>query len=208
MLLKRILMGSGSQEGLSKEAFEALFERVLATPLIEVGFQRHGASLHLTRGVHHLALIRLGGRMSRPGAIAQLLCHRFNFCRLLLSEKLADSVSDAEVTDYPVRLLPNQSLKAQIADWRYRPQNLRFDVDYLEFAEAPAEQTERRLRDLSKAMLEQVLPWALAITPERLAQEIEERGEDAWCERLWVEDCRSYHSSAQSQPAARQDTET
>jgi hypothetical protein len=66
---------------MTKDEFELLFDEEVAEPLSQRGFRRAGKSLYTTENLVSVSLIRLGGRMARPGAIAHMLCCRLSFMR-------------------------------------------------------------------------------------------------------------------------------
>jgi hypothetical protein len=186
---------------MEKVDFERLFDAEMAGPLASLGFRAVGRSLHAIVGDAEVALIRLGGRMAGlPGAINHLLCVRKVWLRTLddrVPEKFV-----REPFSYPFKLRPSLIQKGK--DLRYKPQNLNYSYDTLEFAtessgEASAEVREE-LQEVRSVIAERVVPWASALSAKELLKELKKRGESAWIERLWIDDCQQRIAAA-AQPA-------
>jgi len=112
---------------MTKEEFERLFDAKVGEPLSQLGFRRSGKSLYADANLASVALIRLGGRMARPGTISYVVCCRMSFMRDRTERVPEGFVPDP--FDYPFKLLPTK-LSANL---RYVPQNLRYDRELLEF---------------------------------------------------------------------------
>jgi hypothetical protein len=112
---------------MTKDEFELLFNAEVAEPLCRQGFKRSGKSLYTTESLACVSLIRLGGRMARPGAIAHVLCCRMSFMRDR-TEQVPQWFVSAPF-DYPFKFLPT-NLPAKL---RYVPRNLNYDREQIDF---------------------------------------------------------------------------
>jgi hypothetical protein len=191
---------------MEKVDFERLFDEEMAAPLASLGFRAVGRSLHAIVADAEVALIRLGGRMAGlPGAINHLLCVRKVWLRTL-----DDCIPDKFVREpfsYPFKLRPSSILKDR--GLRYTPQNLNYSYDTLEFAtEIPgvaSAEVREELQELRSVIAERVVPWASALSAKELLKELKKRGEGAWIERLWIDDCQQRIAPAAAQPAVAAD---
>jgi len=174
---------------MTKDEFELLFDVEVAERLGRHDFKRVGKSLYATKNLAMVSLIRLGGRMAKPGAIAHVLC-----CRLSFMRDLAERVFDGFVPEpfaYPFKLLPSKLPRML----RYEPRNLNYDWERIEFQGRDNGAVRRKLREACSAILEQVLPWAGALTATAVEEQLRTFGENAWCERMWIEDCKNHSRS-------------
>jgi hypothetical protein len=168
---------------MNKEAFEELFAKRVSDRLASLGFARKGKSLSLFDENLTISLIRLGGRLNLPGSISHVLCVRHSFLRDR-TERVPTAVPP-EVFDYPYKLKPIEDAGR---DRRYRPQNLNYDYERLRWEDVDEASVGRKLDQLVSSVENQYLPWARALSPTVAKAEITEFGEDAWCERMWLED--------------------
>jgi hypothetical protein len=174
---------------MTKDEFELLFDEEVAEPLSQRGFRRAGKSLYTTENLVSVSLIRLGGRMARPGAIAHMLC-----CRLSFMRDLTERVPDGFVPEpfaYPFKLLPGK-LPATL---HYVPRNLNYDHEVITFQGRIRSAIRQELRQISSAILVRLLPWAGALTVASVEQQLLTFGENAWCERMWIEDCKNHNNA-------------
>ena len=174
---------------MNKDEFELLFDAEVVGPLGRRGFKPVGKSLHATENLASVSLIRLGGRMARPGAIAHVLC-----CRLLFMRDRTERVPDGSVPepfDYPFKLLPSK-LPATL---QYTPRNLNYEREVIAFQGRASAAVQQELRQISTAIGVRLLPWAGALTPTAVEEQLRKFGENAWCERMWIEDCKNYSSA-------------
>ena len=170
---------------MNKEEFEQAFDSVVAEPLAQLGFKSVGRSLHAFLGDAEVAVIRLGGRMSRQGAVAHIICGRKTWLRT--REETVPQRFVREVFDYPFKLRPSDLLKGTLA---YAPSNLNYEYDVLHFEATAADSVIRELSGVRDAV-EVFSAWLAALPAESLLQQLETRGEDAWIERIWIDDCRA-----------------
>src|SRR5215467_6216329 len=139
---------------MTKDEFELLFDAEVAAPLARQDFKRVSKSLYATKHVASVSLIRLGGRMARPGAIAHLLCCRLSFMRDR-TERIPNGFVP-EPFDYPFKLLPSK-LPATL---RYAPRNLNYEPEVITFQGRDGGVIRQELRQICSAILVDILPWA------------------------------------------------
>jgi hypothetical protein len=171
---------------MTKEGFELLFDAEVAGPLGRRGFKHVGKSLYATENLASVSLIRLGGRMARPGAIAHLLC-----CCLCFMRDLSEHVPNGFVPSpfaYPFKLLPTKLPPAL----HYMPRNLNYDAEVIAFQGRDRDDIRQELRQISSVILVRILPWAGAPTAAAVEEQLLKFGENAWCERMWIEDCKNH----------------
>ena len=130
-----------------------------------------------------MALIRLGGRMSAAGQIAHIFCFRHSFLRDRTEQ--VPTVIPSEVFDYPYKFRPVGDAEGELA---YRPQNLNFQYERLRWEGISESSIQESLDHIAANIEHRFLPWAETLTLASARSEIEDRGELAWCERMWVED--------------------
>jgi len=174
---------------MTKDEFELLFDAEVAELLGRQDFKRVGKSLYATKNLASVSLIRLGGRMARPGAIAHLLC-----CRLSFMRDLTERVPGGFVPEpfaYPFKLLPSK-LPATL---RYAPRNLNYEPEVITFQGRDSGAIRQELRQICSAILVELLPWAAALTATAMEEQLRTFGENAWCERMWIEDCQNHNLS-------------
>src|SRR5262245_1222443 len=124
---------------------------------------------------------------ARPGAIAHLLC-----CRLSFMRDLTECVPNGFVPEpfaYPFKLLPSK-LPAML---RYTPRNLNYEPEVITFQGRDSGAIRKELKQICSAILSQLLPWAGALTATAVEEQLRTFGENAWCERMWIEDCKNHH---------------
>jgi hypothetical protein len=171
---------------MTKDEFERLFDAKVSEPLGQVGFQRSGKSVYAQANLALVSLVRLGGRRARPGAISHVVCCRMSFMRDRTERVPEGFVPDP--FDYPFKLLPTR-LSANL---QYLPQNLRYDSELLEFQARVSALVQQDLEKLTSSLVERVVPWAANLAADAVRNELLTRGENAWCERMWIEDCQNY----------------
>ncbi|NNK65942.1 MAG: hypothetical protein HKO95_04325, partial [Rhodobacteraceae bacterium] len=67
-------------------------------------------------------------------------------------------------------------------------------IDDFEYANASAEDVSVGLRKLCKTVENRVLPWVRSLTEAGELAQIKRYGEDAWCEKRWIEDYETFLS--------------
>ncbi len=171
---------------MDKSEFDSAFRALVADRLAPHGFGLKGEALYLRDTEKTIALMRLGGRMAEPGSAAHLLCFRHNMLRDKWEKPLARTSVD--VADYPFKFRPSDLVSTPEAKWTYRSQILHFDYDRLHWAGQPQPAVIQQLEQLGALIETRFLPWADAMTPRRAAELISKHSENAWIERLWLED--------------------
>ena len=166
---------------MTTEEFNALFESEVVVPLSEVGFKVRGKTLYWRDEERCLSLIRMGGRMQRPGAISHVACFRHNFLRDL--NEVVPSAVPTEVFAYPFKFLP---LEASAIP-EYHPTNLNFKTESVDYSGSASALLDM-LVSLRTQMIHNHLPSAKKLCPSRALDQIRRNGEDAWIEALWIED--------------------
>jgi hypothetical protein len=166
---------------MTTQEFNELFEIEVVAPLLEVGFKSRGKLLFWKDEVSCLSLIRMGGRFLCPNAITHVCCFRHNFLREL-NEQIPNPVS-TEVFAYPFKFLPLETSAIP----EYHPMNLSFETESIDFS-GSASNVAERLVSLRVQMIHNHLPSAKLRTPELALEQIRRDGENAWIERLWIED--------------------
>ena len=121
-----------------------------------------------------IAFVRLGGKFQTPGRITFVICVR-HMCMRNLEREL--NPIEKEPFSYPFKLTLRQIEQDELT---YRSTNLNY------------EHSELGVSDdwhCVLAALEVALPkWLSSQTPQTLKQQIADYGEDAYIERLWLED--------------------
>jgi hypothetical protein len=176
--------GRGCRIGImDKEAFDALFEERVAGRLARLGFVPKGKTLAFFDGCLTLALFRLGGRMSAPGSISHIVCFRHSILRDR-SETIPAGFPK-EIFDYPYKLKPLEDGERKLI---YRHQNLNYKYEQLHWEGAGEDSVLQKLDRIADHIEGHFLPWALTLPLAQAKSEIEQHGESAWCERMWIED--------------------
>jgi hypothetical protein len=168
---------------MTKDEFECLFDLKVAEPLHQSGFRRSGKSLYMKENLALVSLIRVGGRMAQPGAISHVICARMLFMRDRMELVPDGFVQDP--FDYPFKFLPTK-LPAKL---QYFPQNLTYDYERLDFQERDSSSVQHDLGKIFSGIVERILPWATTLGAAVVKDQLLTLGENAWCERMWIEDC-------------------
>ena len=178
------------------DEFDPLFEECVDLPLRREGFHRYKKTktLVMTRGDAQLSLIRLGGRFTRPGCVAQIICFRHIFLRPTQVDGLVEFT--LEPSDFPFKLLQRDFEGSGRGVPVYRPINLGIrEWELYSFSDKTREQVQRDMSNLRDILANKGLPWSLRMTPELVAEQIRNFGEEAWCEKRWLEDYEAHISS-------------
>lgn len=171
---------------MTTEQFQEHWTELVETPLIESGFKASGKSLYIEKEDCALALIRLGGKFSVPGTICHTFCFRHQFLRNLREEN--PKKFEKEVFAYPIKLEPSRISSIGKEGWCYTPTNLRYPNERIDFSTRRENVVLAELKCLRQDLIEAAEFLPEALTPEMMQNQIQENGEDAWVERIWVED--------------------
>ena len=161
--------------------FDPLFQELLAAPFAAIGFEAWGKSLRWERDELRVALLRTELRNDWPFEFT--LAVRHVFLRDFDDRKPAPWSRNP--SEYPFKLLPSR-VSSLLIDPRYEPMNLgRYPGEAMSEV-AVVDQLSTIADELVRCV--PLLPRAL--TPAVVLEAIERHGEDAWCERRWIEDYR------------------
>ena len=170
--------------------FNRQYEDFLVAPLRKIGFRTHGQSLSYTRDQTVLALLRF--QMKFSGLLQRthfLLCVRHDFLRTLEKEPSAKFLSGA--SEYPFKLPVSKLSQNVLKTWHYQPINLgprEYDtVIFGELADASA-----ILSSMREKITDSGLAWMKCLTPAEALRQVRKHGEDAYCEKIWIEDYEEF----------------
>jgi hypothetical protein len=88
-----------------------------------------------------------------------------------------------EPFDYPFKFDPSDE-----PPWSYSPQNLRYRYGVVRWSYIDESELSRWAMALSAKIADHFLPWAMSLTALAAKEQLLKRGENAWCERLWIDD--------------------
>lgn len=184
---------------MQSEEFQSFFKTEFAEPLIKHGFQMigRGSSMHHVDGNRELLILKQGGRLARHGFARSVICFRHTFLRPIENDDPAKK--SIYVEDCPRKLTFDD-----FGGWfrpvlNYRPENSgQWRIHDINFAEVDAEKLRAHLKKLLTTVTERVLPWAQTLTEEGELLQIKRFGENAWCERRWIEDYENFLSDQSS----------
>lgn len=125
-------------------------------------------------GIWQIAFIRMGGKFQKPGTVTFVICVRSVNLRNLNGER---QEVEKEPHSYPFKLT-----LAEIDEKRFRYQSKLGNYETTDVA------TNGDWSSVLRAV-ETVLPdWLGSYSQYELAEEIAERGEGGYVERVWLED--------------------
>jgi hypothetical protein len=170
--------------------FNRQYEDLLVGPLRNIGFRTHGQSLSFTKDHTVLSLLRF--QMKFSGLTQRthfLLCVRHAFLRTLEKEPAAKFLFGAN--EYPFKLPVSRLSQNMLESWHYEPINLgprKYDtVLFGELTDSSA---------ILSAMREKItnsgLAWMEYLTPAESLKQVRRHGEDAYCEKIWIEDYEAF----------------
>lgn len=169
--------------------FNAIFDEVVAPPLIALGFTRKGRRLNYEQGTVQASLARTEPRWIPPARLTFFFRHRF-------LRDVWDTVPTSMPTnpnDFPLQFAPSDLCSVASGTWRYEqtlagiPSD---SVDYPRLAEIDVRLALAKLAsDVATAF-----PFAIAAwTPAAILERIKARGDEAWwVEKLWLADYEHY----------------
>lgn len=175
--------------------FNILFSSDFAEPLIEHGFQMiaHGSSMHHIDGTRELLILRQGGRLARQGMARSVICFRHTFLRPVKSENPAQQPKYVE--DCPRKFTFDDFDGWFRRSPNYQPENSgRWRIHDINYADLDPRELSKRLKKLRTIVSERVLPWTKTLSEEGELSQIKKFGENAWCERRWIEDYENFLS--------------
>ncbi|WP_371226248.1 hypothetical protein [Roseovarius sp. 2305UL8-3] len=180
---------------MDSQEFATMFEQEFAQPLLEQGFDFVGRSksMRYVQENRELRILRQGGRLARPGSARSVICFRHTFLRPINSDD--PSKEPIYVQDCPRKLIFDD-----FDGWRqpkldYQPENLgRWRIHTLNYSEADARIVSECLGKLAVIVTKRILPWVNSRTEAEELSQIRKFGENAWCEKRWIEDYEQFLS--------------
>lgn len=175
--------------------FNSLFITEFAEPLIEHGFQMvgRGNSMRHTDDTRELLILRQGGRLARKGMARSVICFRHTFLRPIESDDPAKK--SIYVEDCPRKFTFDDFDRWFRRPRNYQPENSgRWRIHDINYADLDPRQLSERLKKLRTIVIERVLPWTESLSEEGELLQIKKFGENAWCERRWIEDYENFLS--------------
>jgi hypothetical protein len=173
--------------------FSSLFVEHVTQPLRAVGFVTAGQSLYFDDAHKHVALIRGGGRLARPGAIVHILALRFVYMRDTGSDLSFPSSPPRHCESYPYLLDPNELHKATTAEFSFDPEHhWRKPWGYLHYQGVDDGHIIQSLKGLTASILERWLPLGDRLTPKIVQTQLSPHLEKWWNARIWHQDCQTY----------------
>jgi hypothetical protein len=171
--------------------FNSSFKELVAKPLSSIGFKQSGRNLILRNELADIALIRCDGGQSALAQIARfIICFRHNFLRNLEQQLPKEFVETSN--DYPFKIRLSQF--AALSKWHYEPINLgirNYDIityGNIKSADAPLNNMVNTLQNYTSR-------WIEFLTPENALSQIKKFGENAYCEKIWIEDYEQFLST-------------
>lgn len=190
-LILQIIALNGFQ--LDHLEFNKLFDDEFALPLATLGFAYVGKtkSLRYRKGTADLWIKRVSGKWPHPGVARMAICFRHSFLRPVGGD---DPDSPKLIVDDFPRKLSFEDFEGTIKpSLNYRPQNTgRWATSEVVYGDKTPENVRQSLRSLRELVKSRVLPWANSITEDGELAQIIKYGEQAWCEKRWTEDYKSY----------------
>ncbi len=192
------LGGAWEQSGIHLDhlEFNELFDQEFACPLIETGFAfvRKTKSLRYLRGTRDLWIKRISGKWPHPGVARTAICFRHSFLRPVSGD---DPDSEKQiVNDFPRKLTFEDFDSLLKPSLKYRSENIgRWSTSDFTYGDQPREAVKKRLRMMRKLVETRILPWVSTITEDSELSQITKHGEQAWCEKRWIEDYEVFLST-------------
>jgi len=183
--------------------FNRQYEDLLVEPMRKIGFQNHGQSLSYTKDQTVLALLRF--QMKSSGLTQRthfLLCVRHVFLRTLEKEPASKFLFEA--SEYPFKLPVSELSRSMLENWHYEPINLGpRKYDTLLFGELT--DSSAILFAMREKIANSGLAWMEYLTPAESLKQVRTHGENAYCEKIWIEDYEAFVNGTVSieKPKAR-----
>ena len=169
---------------MDKNEFDAVFDKIVMEPLVELGFRKSGKSIYSLDEEANVSLIRLGGRNAWPGGVSHVLCFRHTFLPNL-DMKVPESF-ESQAFSYPIKIDPDNIDIFLNKKEKYQPQNLRYEQGRYDYQDKPDHQIFTELNRLKNDIIS-FWEWSKSISPVYLKNEILSNGEAAWIEKLWLQ---------------------
>jgi hypothetical protein len=170
--------------------FNRQYEHLVVGPLRNIGFQTNGQSLSYTKDQTVLALLRFQMKFSGPTQRTHfLLCVRHVFLRTLEKEPATKFLSGPN--EYPFKLPVSKLSNGMLETWHYKPINLGpRDYDTVLFGELA--DASAILSSMREKVTNSGVAWMEYLTPAEAFRQVKTHGEDAYCERIWMEDYEAF----------------
>ena len=177
---------------MNRAEFNSIFEDEFVERLKPFGFAISGKNAFLREGANMTALIRMRGKYSLAPCIYWVLCFRHTFLRDHNDLKVPTGVG--QVFDYPFKFCPAALMRKPMAEWSYDRQTANFRMEEFHYEKQSRSQIVRSLAGLADFLASKFVPWTRSMTPERAQKEICQNGEEAWIEKVWLEDYENFLS--------------
>jgi hypothetical protein len=175
---------------MNRAEFNSVFKSEFLNRLKPAGFAVSGKNVFLRDGVNMTALIRMGGKYAWLPSISWVLCFRHTFLRNNKDTQIPKGIGD--VFDYPFKFCPEALMRISSSKWNYTPQNLNYGREEFDYEKESSLQVSRRLNKLADFLVSEFVPWTRSMTPDRAQKEILQHGEQAWIEKIWLEDYANF----------------
>lgn len=168
--------------------FNELFDIELAAGLVSVGAEQIGRSVFWRSANLSVAILRTESRYIPPPQYTLLVRHR----AMRNMEEKVPAGGSKRPSDYPLKLRPSDAKSLLGSAFRYEPQNLgRFEKETFDYATSSKRQLRKRMKRLRRELSDVLSRIDQHWTPDRFVWHLTNEGEDAWCERMWIEDLKS-----------------
>lgn len=113
----------------------------------------------------------------------------------LVNETVPDSMI-TRINDYPFKERPSTLTTNSVQSWHYRPKNLGVrsgDYDTVKYSKiATDREALSQLEIITKGVLSGGIALLEKLSPMEALRQLNDYGEDAWCERLWNDDYENF----------------
>lgn len=178
---------------MNNQEFNSLFDEEFAHPLVEMGFAfvRKTKSLRYQSGTRDLWIKRIRRKWPHPGIAMTAICFRHSFLRPVSSDD--QNSTNLIVDDFPRKLTFDDFDGWLTPKLAYRPENSgRWATSDLKYGDMEEKAVRKRLRKMKGLVETRILPWTNTLTEHSELSQISKFGEQAWCEKRWVEDYRTH----------------
>jgi hypothetical protein len=141
-----------------------------------------------------LALLRLSLKSS--GFLREthfVVCVRHSFLRTL--DKVPPKRFLTEPNEYPFKFRVSELSQEMHRGWRYSPCNLgHWKYDTIRFGDLT--DATPPLDDIRYRITSYGIAWMDRLTPAEALNQLKRNGEEAYCEKIWIEDYEAFLSQA------------
>ena len=178
---------------MTKDEFTNLFADHVIGPLRSAGFTTTGQSLYFGDHQKQVALIRGGGRLTRPGAVTHILALRQPYMRETSSKLDVPCDPPRQCEHYPFLLDPQYLLHTGPGQWQFDPsRHLSKPWGRIHYADSNEADIAHSLQQLATQILDRWLPWGDQLDPQSIIQQFDPYVENFWVARIWQEDCQNH----------------